>query len=109
MAKAKARPRKKPPAALDVLFVASEAHPLIKTGGLADVAGSLPIALTQLGQRLHLLLPAYAGVKRQSGALLERARFTLAHGRCGEVEVRLLEGRLADSEVILWLDRKSVV
>ncbi len=103
MAKAKARPRKKPPAALDVLFVASEAHPLIKTGGLADVAGSLPIALTQLGQRLHLLLPAYAGVKRQSGALLERARFTLAHGRCGEVEVRLLEGRLADSEVILWL------
>ena len=61
MAKAQAPPRKKPPAALDVLFVASEARPLIKTGGLADVAGSLPIALTQLGQRLHLLLPAYAG------------------------------------------------
>jgi len=32
-----------------ILFVTSEAHPLIKTGGLADVSSSLPKALAQLG------------------------------------------------------------
>jgi starch synthase len=44
---------------LRVLFVASEAHPLIKTGGLADVAGSLPVALKHLGCDVRLLIPAY--------------------------------------------------
>jgi len=32
-----------------ILFVTSEAHPLIKTGGLADVSGSLPKALSGFG------------------------------------------------------------
>src|SRR3569623_1377469 len=42
-----------------ILFVASEAHPLINTGGLGDVAGALPAALHALGQDVRLLLPAY--------------------------------------------------
>jgi starch synthase len=42
-----------------VLFVASEAFPLIKTGGLADVCGALPLALAPLGIEVKLLLPAY--------------------------------------------------
>ena len=43
-----------------VLYVASEAYPLIKTGGLADVAGSLPEVLRQQGLDVRLLVPAYA-------------------------------------------------
>ena len=43
-----------------LLFVASEAYPLVKTGGLADVAGCLPEVLRQKGLDVRLLLPAYA-------------------------------------------------
>lgn len=46
----------------NILFVASEVFPLIKTGGLADVAASLPRALTKLKHDVRILLPAYAAV-----------------------------------------------
>src|SRR3569833_1809740 len=49
-----------------ILFIASEAHPLIKTGGLGDVAGALPVALHGLGQEIHLLLPAYREAMRRA-------------------------------------------
>jgi starch synthase len=42
---------------LTVLFVTSEVAPLIKTGGLADVAGSLPAALMQAGVDVRVLVP----------------------------------------------------
>lgn len=45
-----------------ILYCASEAYPLIKTGGLADVAGSLVVALQELGHDVQLLLPAYRAV-----------------------------------------------
>jgi starch synthase len=47
---------------LRVLFVASELFPLVKTGGLADVAGALTPALRQLGVDLRLLVPGYPAV-----------------------------------------------
>ncbi len=44
---------------MNIVFIASEAIPLAKTGGLADVAGSLPRALQQLGHKLTVILPFY--------------------------------------------------
>ncbi|APX13506.1 glycogen synthase GlgA [Tateyamaria omphalii] len=51
-----------------VLSVASECAPLVKTGGLADVAGALPAALAPLGVDMRTLLPGYPAVMDALGA-----------------------------------------
>ncbi len=53
-----------------VLFVASEAVPFSKTGGLADVAGALPRALKRLGCDVQVVLPFYRST-RESGIAFE--------------------------------------
>lgn len=47
---------------IEVLSVASEVYPLIKTGGLADVAGALPGALSSRGVTMRTLVPGYPSV-----------------------------------------------
>lgn len=47
-----------------VLAVASEVYPIVKTGGLADVAGALPIALKAHGVEMRTLMPGYPEVMR---------------------------------------------
>ncbi|NOX75853.1 MAG: glycogen synthase GlgA [Gammaproteobacteria bacterium] len=83
-----------------LLFVTSEAQPLIKTGGLADVSGSLPAALKKLRWSVRLMLPAYPEAMERAAPLKTIARFYLP-GVPGQV--RLLEGHLPDSQVIVWL------
>ena len=52
---------------IKTLFVVSECAPLVKTGGLADVAGALPIALADRGVAVRVLLPGYRAVLGQIG------------------------------------------
>jgi len=49
---------------MNVLSVASEVFPLVKTGGLADVAGALPLALKSQGISVKTLMPGYPAVMR---------------------------------------------
>ena len=50
-----------------ILFVVSECAPLVKTGGLADVAGALPGALAPHGCEVKVLLPGYRAVMGKLG------------------------------------------
>lgn len=50
---------------LKVLLVASEAAPFIKSGGLGDVAGSLPKALRAQGVDVRVVIPRYMTVKEK--------------------------------------------
>jgi len=50
---------------MKVLSVSSELYPLIKTGGLADVAGALPLAMAAHGVETRSLLPGYPGVMKK--------------------------------------------
>ena len=47
---------------MKILFVASEAAPFVKTGGLGDVIGALPPALAKRGHELMVVLPKYAAI-----------------------------------------------
>ena len=50
---------------MKILYVSSEAFPFCKTGGLADVAGSLPPALARNGDDVAVILPLYGQIGRQ--------------------------------------------
>ena len=65
---------------LKVLYVASEAVSFVKTGGLADVAGSLPKELKQKGVDVRVVIPKYSGIK-------EEYRNNMEHIYDGEINV----------------------
>lgn len=56
---------------LRVLFLSAEAVPFAKTGGLADVAGSLPKALHRLGVDVRVGMPRYGRIDRDKFGLIE--------------------------------------
>lgn len=51
---------------MKIAFVASECEPFVKTGGLADVVGSLPKALQESGHEVIVILPYYGSIKRKN-------------------------------------------
>lgn len=84
---------------LSVLSVASEAFPLIKTGGLADVVGALPEALAPHDIAVTTLIPGYPKVMRAIGEDAPRVHHW-THIIGTEAYLR---------EAMIGTDRKSVV
>lgn len=82
-----------------ILFVASEAHPLVKTGGLGDVAGSLPVALQSRRADVRLLLPAYRDAVARAGKLRTAATLSVPGL---DAPVKIMEGKFPGAPLITW-------
>jgi len=65
---------------LSVLFLASEAEPFVKVGGLGDVAGSLPKELRQQGIDIRLVIPLHGSIQRRDYDLHLQAAFEIPRG-----------------------------
>lgn len=81
------------PSTLRVLFLASEADPLVKVGGLGDVAGSLPKALHNLSGRrvdIRLVIPFHGSIRLKKEDLHLAAELVLPH-RDGQILTKVYE------------------
>lgn len=87
---------------MKVLFVASEVYPLIKTGGLGDVAYSLPHALHAQGLEIRLVVPGYRALLHQL-AVVRILGWVEVRGAEGMHSVRILETQHPDFEFPLWV------
>lgn len=56
---------------MQILFASAECAPFVKTGGLGDVAGSLPAALVRAGAEVIVMVPKYATIKEEYKAQME--------------------------------------
>ncbi len=84
-----------------VLFVSYEVYPLAKVGGLADVAGSLPKALKELGLDIDVLMPFHGSV--QNRGIENTGRTVKTRFVKKEYEFELHRTKLPSSEVDLYL------
>lgn len=56
---------------MQIVFASAECAPFVKTGGLGDVAGSLPAALVRAGAEVTVMVPKYATIKDEYKAQME--------------------------------------
>lgn len=73
---------------INVLFASSEVFPFAKTGGLGDVAGSLPKAISRLGVDIRVVMPSYGSIPQQFKNAMEFLGFVYVdlswrHQYCG--------------------------
>ncbi|MBX9944119.1 MAG: glycogen synthase GlgA [Reyranella sp.] len=81
-----------------VLFVTSEFAPLAKTGGLADVAASLPRALRGLGVDCRVLVPGYPAIR---SALSDKREVARVDPLAALPAARIVEGRFGDEPAFI--------
>lgn len=80
-----------------VLSVASEAYPLIKTGGLADVVGALPAALAPHGVAVTTLLPGYPAL----AAVTKRAKVVHRYDHLFGSPARILAAKIGEHPLLV--------
>lgn len=76
---------------MKIVFCSSEVFPFAKTGGLADVCGSLPIALEKIGMEVAVIMPAYRSIG-QSDKKIEQMTDMISRTRIGgNIQVYFIE------------------
>ncbi|VTS00899.1 glycogen synthase GlgA [Tuwongella immobilis] len=95
------------PQSLSILVAASEVVGFAKTGGLADVAGALPVALARRGHRTAAILPLYRGIRtgKQPIAPTEHTLAVPVGDRI--IPCRLWQSTFPDSDVPVYLVENS--
>ena len=82
---------------MNVLFVASECAPFVKTGGLADVIGAVPKTLAALGVGVRVMLPAYPAL----ATILDSGKTVLKIGNLHGGKARLVSANAAGLDLLL--------
>lgn len=88
---------------MKVLFISNEVAPFAKVGGLADVAGSLPPALAELGVDVSVVMPLHRQVRTRDLEVVAPELHVEGPGRSGTASV--LRGELPNSEVPIYFIR----
>ncbi|MEK6742711.1 MAG: glycogen synthase GlgA [Nitrospirota bacterium] len=89
---------------MKILFAASEVAPFAMTGGLADVAGSLPQALAALGHDVRVVLPRYRQVDTSTFGLKHTATFYVPLASWKE-RCDILTGTLGKNVTVYFLNK----
>ncbi len=88
---------------LNIVYLTTEAVPFAKTGGLADVCGTLPAKVAGLGNRTAVIMPAFRSVRRSEIPVSPTdISFAVPMSREKLVGCRLLKGVLPDGDVPVW-------
>jgi len=82
---------------MNILFACSELYPLIKTGGLADVAYNLPAALRRQGHDIRIVLPSYSGLAEAHHKWLDYSAEVMGY------PVGLLQAHLKGTDIPVYL------
>ncbi|MGB4781939.1 glycogen synthase GlgA [Candidatus Methylomirabilis sp.] len=88
---------------MKILFAASEAVPFAHTGGLGDVAGALPKALSRLGHDVRLIMPLYRAVEVERHRLDVVTKGIGVPAASGLQAVDLLEGHLSNGMPVYFV------
>ncbi|MDD3594508.1 MAG: glycogen synthase [Candidatus Gastranaerophilales bacterium] len=88
---------------MNILFVSAEVSPFAKVGGLADVAGSLPKYIKNLGHEIKVVMPAYGCIDYQKYGI-EYVNFPPLTVQMGSSDIGfgVMKGKLPNSDVEIY-------
>jgi len=92
---------------LKILFVSSEVSPFAKTGGLADVSGSLPQALEMLGHQVVIVMPLYRSVKEGEHSIKQVEKSLSVPFRGQNLETPAFSAKTGKDIPIYFLQREE--
>jgi starch synthase len=88
---------------LKILMLSSEVSPLAKVGGLADVVGSLPLAIKKFGCDVRLVIPLYGTINHKKYKLKKiHSNINIISGR-QNLKINIWRTNLPNSKVVVYL------